>query len=468
MVLLSRRLIFGALQHLAPAGMTVGSWRHPDNQAVDYLSFDHWMRLGRQLEHAGFDFLFLADSFTYPVRNGAPSAQAMRDAIQFPFADPFMVAPAVAAATSRLGIAVTASTMAERPVPLARRLATLDNASGGRVGWNIVTGAGQSVFARLFGEEGMTRHDKRYEIAEDFTEATLELWEGTWSETATVGDKDSGAFVDPSEVREITHEGPYFRTEGLLTVPPSAQRTPVLFQAGTSASGKRFAAKFAEAVFVTGGNRAKTAQDIRDVRRLAETEFGRDPESIVFLSGAMFVTGETDEAAAAKRDEMLALATLAGSAEEYRYYTGIDLTELDPDKPLPPRTSEEGQTSVDRYIQLENPPTVREILDSFRRDGVNGLTFVGSGTTVADGVEQFVAETGVDGFLMEPYLTPGSYDDFIAHIRPELIQRGLWSASDCAPTTLRQQLFADSSGHLPVSHPGAEYRFTGTSKGTLS
>lgn len=450
-------LTLAIFQYLQPGGMTNGSWRHPDNTAVDYLDIEHWTRLATKLDEAAFDFIFFADAYSYPILDDRVIPGAIAEAINFPQADPIVIISAMAAVTSRLGFVVTSSTTVERPQIIARRYATLDNFTKGRLGWNIVTGSGQAASARLFGEE-MIAHDERYRIAEDHVQLTLKFWEGSWEEGALLKDKDARVFADPAKVHEIEHHGPYFTAHGLLTVPPSPQRTPLLLQAGTSGPGRAFAAQYAESVFLAGGDPAHVAANIADIRRLA-VEFGRTADSIKFLVGASFITAPSEAEAQAKREEMLALATTEAAGVAYAYFTGIDLLSMDPDAPLGDVRTEQGQSSVDRFAGdgAAPAPTVREILEDYRRNGVNGSTFVGDPESVADQIEVFVEATGADGFLIQPYLTPTTYDDFIDLLLPVLRRRGL-ARPEAAGDTLREHLFGAGHAHLPPDHPGAALR----------
>jgi alkanesulfonate monooxygenase SsuD/methylene tetrahydromethanopterin reductase-like flavin-dependent oxidoreductase (luciferase family) len=171
------------------------------------------------------------------------------------------------------------------------------------------------------------------------------------------------------------------------------------------------------------------------------------------------VLGSDADDAARKRADMLALATIEQAATTYTWLTGIDLTVFPQDEPLPDLHTEMGQSALDRYL---NPvtgvrKTPRVILEEFRDNGINGTVFVGDATTVADDVERFLAHVDADGFLVQPHITPGTYDDFIGYLVPELRSRGLLDAPQ-APSTLRARLFPESGDHLPANHIGSSFR----------
>lgn len=269
-------------------------------------------------------------------------------------------------------------------------------------------------------------------------------------------------------MREIEHDGPYFTSRALLPVPPSPQRTPLLFQAGSSARGRHFAAKYSEAVFLAGGNPEKVKADINAIRELAETEYGRDPMSIRFLVGALFVAAETSERAQAKLEEIMDLTTLESAILDFHVHTGIDLTDADLSLPIQEVKKDASQSTVERYnAGREQPLTAGEILAQHQRKGVNGLSFVGDAVSIADEVEAYIAATGADGFLLEPFITPGTYDDFIEFVLPELRRRGLAKAA-YTDTTLREHVHGTGNVGLPDSHPGARYRANASASAATS
>jgi FMN-dependent oxidoreductase (nitrilotriacetate monooxygenase family) len=430
----------------------MGTWQLPENSSTDFLDLQHWIDMARSLDAAGVDFLFFADDYGYPLVDGRLPEQAIRGAISFPRADPMAILPALAAVTERLGLVVTLSTTVEKPPMVARKLATLDHLTRGRIGWNIVTGAAQNASARLFGDE-LTRHDDRYALADDHVALTLKLWEGSWDDDGLVVDREANLFADPERVREISHEGSHFRAEGILTTPPGPQRTPALFQAGASEKGRELAAKYAEGVFIAAEVPAMRAQ-IADIRRRAE-ENGRDPHAIKALIAGTFFVAPTEAGARELRRRTESVRTLADAAVQYAFFTGLDLSSMDPDKPLDPRAAltETGRTNVERFLG-PNAPTVREILEEFQRNSVMGSPLIGDPMQVADQAEAVMAETGADGFLVQPDAY-GTFDSFVELVLPELRRRGLVKAAEPG-STLRERL--TGSPHLADGHPGAAYR----------
>jgi FMN-dependent oxidoreductase (nitrilotriacetate monooxygenase family) len=451
-------MILGAFQTMNPNGTVGVSWRDPDNTSLDFLTIDYWTKMARRVEEGGFDFLFFADSYGYPTTaQGETVERALIDATNIPMADPITLVSAIAAATTSLGIVVTSSTQVERAPAVARRYGTLDHLTGGRIGWNIVTGAAQASSAALFGES-MMPHDQRYAQAEDHATICLKLWEGSWEEDALVADKEAGIYAHPDRVHQIEHRGEHLSAKGLYGIPPGPQRAPFLLQAGTSRAGMDFAARFAEMVFIGGGDTDTIRSQIAELRsRLPEA--GRPRDAIKFVVGAHFVVGPDEQDAARRRERMLQFATLEQAATTYTWLTGIDLTAFPQDEPLPDLHTEMGQSSVDRYM---NPvtgvrKTPREVLTEFRDKGINGTVFQGSPERVADEMETFLQEVDADGFLVQPHVSPATYDDFIDLLVPELRRRGLLRPAP-ERSTLRARVFPDGGDHLPDTHIGASFR----------
>jgi len=448
-------LVFAAFQGLSPNGTVGSSWRAAGNTQTDFLNVEHWVQMAQKFEDGGFDFIFFADSFGYPTLNGELLPYALKGAVTVPMADPAIIVAAITAQTKKIGVVITASTTVERPAVLARRLATLDHFTNGRVGWNIVSGGALESATALLGAE-MIPHDERYAQADEFLEICMQLWEGSWTDDALRVDRENGVFADPDGVRQVEFEGKYFRSKGILTVPPSPQRTPYLLQAGTSVAGRDFAARNAEAVFVAGEPNV-IAGNVTAIRDLA-VSVGRSRDSIKFLVGANFVVAETMEEALIKRETMLGFATLDHAATHFAWSTGVDLLAFELDEPLPEIHSEIGQTALDRFLLPDGTrPTVRSILEVWRQNGISGTTFVGTPTSIADEVEAFIAETGADGFLVQQHITPASHDDFNNLLGPELRARGLLRATD-EGITLREQV-SGFGPHLPESHPGHALKF---------
>lgn len=451
-------LVLGIFQYVGPNGTVGSAWQNPRDTSADFTRLRHWTSLATRFEEAKLDFLFLADSYGFPALDGELIDASVREGRGIPQGDPMPIITALAAVTTQLGFIVTTSTTVEPPAANARRFTTLDHFTDGRIGWNIVTGSSGATAAALMGKDLIT-HDLRYDMADDYLDVSLALWEGSWDDDALVRDKQRGVYAEPGKVRMVHHHGPYFRTDGIMNMPPSPQRTPLLVQAGASGRGRRFAGRNAEAVFVGGGEPATVAATVRGIRQCAEAE-GRPADSIKVMVGALFITAPTSEEAWAKHAEMLEMSTPEGAAAVYAGNTGIDLLALDPDRPIDQTSTEMGQSNLERYRGTDGTPAplVRDVLENFRRTGINGSVFVGDPAEVADQIEEFVQQTGVDGFLIQPHMTPETYDDLIDLLLPVLRERGLARTEYDGGSTLRERLFPDGDAHLPDTHRGWSFR----------
>lgn len=112
----------------------------------------------------------------------------------------------MAAVTKHLSFGVTASTTYENPFLLARRFATLDHLTKGRVAWNAVTSHLEAAALNL-GLPTQIAHDERYQIADEFLTLTYKLWEGSWRDDAVVKDHETKEYAKAGRVRKISHAG---------------------------------------------------------------------------------------------------------------------------------------------------------------------------------------------------------------------------------------------------------------------
>lgn len=163
----AREIRFNAFDMNCIGHIQQGLWSHPRDRSMEYKNLSYWTDYARRLEAGLFDGIFLADVVgIYDVLSASP-APALRGAVQVPVNDPMMLVPAMASVTSHLGFGVTANLTYEQPFLFARRMATLDHLTGGRMGWNIVTGYLDSA-ARAIGLDGQMAHDDRYDLADEY------------------------------------------------------------------------------------------------------------------------------------------------------------------------------------------------------------------------------------------------------------------------------------------------------------
>lgn len=421
-----------------------GLWTHPRDQSHRYGDLSYWTGLARTLERGLFDGIFLADVLgVYDVFGGNADA-ALRNAVQVPLIDPVMLIPAMAAVTEHLGFGVTCTTTYEPPFLFARRMSTLDQLTGGRVGWNIVTGYLDSA-ARAMGLQANVAHDERYDAADDYLDTVYRLWEDSWDDNAMV--RADGVFTDPTRVRRVQGVGRY-SMDAMHLCAPTPQRTPLLYQAGASTRGRQFAAAHAECVFVNGTSKPQVAELVADLRAQAAHPLR------VFV-GATLVIGRTDAEAAEKFADYRSHASVEGALAHFSASTGMDFAKFDMDEPIQHQTSNANQSNVEAITKRSATAwTKRKLIDSFVL-GSRQPPIVGSPSTVADALQAWMAEADVDGFNLSRTVMPECITDVVDLLVPELQARGIYKTG-YAPGTLRDKLFGHA--RLPTTHRGAAAR----------
>ena len=438
------------------AHQSPGLWTHPRDRADSYNTLEYWTDLARTLERGKFDALFLADVLgIYDVYQGSPRT-ALEQAVQVPVNDPLMVIPAMAVVTQHLGFGVTCALSYELPYPFARRMSTLDHLTKGRVGWNIVTGYLNSAALAM----GMTEqhdHDTRYEIAEEYMQAVYKLWEGSWEDDAVLRDRAGRRFANADKIHRIKHAGKYFQMEAIHLCEPSPQRTPVLYQAGASTRGRQFAAEHAECVFINGPTRRVIAPIVADIRRRAAL-LGRDPAEIQIFTMMTVIPGRTRAEAEEKLAEYREHVSEEGALALMSGWTGVDFSQLPLDEVVRFERNK-AMTSALEAFTIADPDrawTVREIAKHAAIGG-RGPVVVGSAQEVADEMQAWVAETGIDGFNLAYAVTPETFEDVVDLVVPELQERGVYKR-EYAPGTLREKLYGSGRARLPSEHPAAAFR----------
>ncbi|WP_439816301.1 LLM class flavin-dependent oxidoreductase [Zavarzinia sp. CC-PAN008] len=439
----------------APGHSWAGLWRHPRDNSVNYKSLDYWVNLAQTAERGLLDGVFLADVFgIYDVYGGNADA-TRRAAAQSPINDPTLIVPTMAYHTKHVGFGVTSTLTYEHPFQFARRYSTLDHLTGGRAGWNIVTGYLASG-ARGMGRGDVRTHDDRYDVGEDFLEAAYKLWEGSWEDGAVVHDRAGHTFTRPEKVHAVRHDGPYFKVDGPHLSEPSPQRTPVLYQAGTSGRGRAFAARHSEAIFLNGQSRRIVADAVRDVRTQARS-FGRDPYDILFFLGATVIAAPTRAEALDLAAEYARYVDPAGQLALVSGWSGIDFGKYDLDQPITYEKNNSIQSFVENItLKADKPITPRELI-AFNQTGARGPFIVGSASEVADELIEWVEDTDVDGFNLVRVVVPETLSNFVDLVVPELQARGRFKTA-YREGTLREKLFPGRGPLLHPTHPGAAFR----------
>lgn len=414
------------------------SWRHPLSVG-DWSSREYYESIGRTLERGKFHLAFFDDRLAIPDRFGDDFTETVRHGVRAVKLDPVSVALAMGLATEKLGIGVTYSTTYYEPFHIARVFATMDLLLKGRAAWNVVTSLNDSEAAN-FGASQHLSHDLRYDRADEFMDVVMGHWD-TWEDDAIVADRAGGVFADPAKVHRLDYRGKFIRSRGPFTVPRSAQGRPVIIQAGQSGRGREFAARWSELIFVIYPNLDAARRQYREMKEhLARV--GR-PE--VSIAPAIYtIVGETRAEA---EDKMAVIENLAKPIDALTLLSEVlnfDFATKQPDEPFSADelASISGLRAIcDRVISLSGKPnpTVNDFVRYSSRGTIREFpVFVGSAKDVADQLEQWFAEA-CDGFVMSATHMPGSYDDVVRYIIPELQRRELFRR-DYEGETLRDNL----------------------------
>ncbi|GAA2957600.1 LLM class flavin-dependent oxidoreductase [Glutamicibacter bergerei] len=455
-----REILFNAFDMNCVAHQSPGLWRHPADKASTYKTLGYWTHLAKVLEKGKFDGLFLADVLgTYDVYKGS-NESPLRTGAQAPVNDPMMLVSAMAAVTENLGFGVTAGTAYEHPYAFARRLATLDHLTEGRVGWNVVTGYLPSA-ARNMGQEDQMEHDERYNHADEYLEVVYKLLEGSWEDDAVQANKETGVYADPAKVHSINHEGKYFKVPGIAITEPSTQRTPVIYQAGASSRGIKFAAGNAESVFVTCPTRETLKVAVAKIRDAVQAA-GRDRYDVKIFAMQTIITDETAELAEAKYQDYKSYADIEGAQVLMSGWMGIDLSEYGPDDVIGENVKSNAiQSTVETFQKASGdsgkPWTIRQLAEWVGVGGFGPIT-VGSGAEVAEKLIDWVDYTDVDGFNLAYAVTPATFEDIVEYVVPELQTRGAYK-TEYTEGSLRHKLFGEGD-RVKDTHRAAQYKIS--------
>lgn len=453
-----KRIYLNAFEMVCAGGhQSPGLWRHEDDRSHTYKDSEYWIELAKLLEKGRFDAVFLADVLgSYDVYGGTRDA-ALRNAVQTPVNDPLLVVPLMSSVTEHLSFGVTASVSHEHPYTFARRMSTLDHLTKGRIGWNVVTSYLKSAAVNI-GLDDQMSHDERYEFAAEYLDVCYKLWEGSWEDGAVVRDKAANVYADPSKVHDIRHEGKYFKVPGAHLSEPSPQRTPVLFQAGASPRGREFASKHAESVFTAGPTIPVVKKGVDALRESIKAN-GRNPEDVLVYTTFTAIVGKTEEEAQAKYETLKSHVSYEGALALLSGWTGIDFSGYEPEDTLEYIQSNAMQSAVEVFTRADPDRkwTIGE-LATFVGIGGRGPVAVGTPEQVADEVERWRDETGVDGFNLAYTLAPGSFEDFVELVVPVLQERGLVQ-KEYTEGTYREKIYGKGQAQLKDNHPGKTFKY---------
>jgi len=426
-----RQLRLGAF--MRPASIHTGAWRYPGAFPDANFNLAHLQRFVQTLERAKFDAFFMADHLA--VLN--MPLEALKRSHTVTSFEPFTLLSALAMVTDHIGLVATGSTTFDAPYHIARRFASLDHISGGRAGWNIVTTSNPDA-ALNFGLTEHVEHGERYRRAREFYDVVTGLWD-SWGDDAFIRDVANGIYFDPAKLHVLNHKGKHYSVRGPLNIARPVQGWPVIVQAGASDAGRQLAAETAEAVFTAQSNIAAGREFYADVKGRME-KAGRSRDDMKIMPACFVVVGETKTEAHEKRARLDSLVDYANAIASLSIALGHDASGFDPDQPLPDipesNASKSGRQRAIDLAQREKL-TVRQLAQ--RLGGYAGLAIVGTATSIADEMEEWLTSEACDGFtVMFPYL-PGGLDDFVNRVVPELQRRGLFRR-EYEGKTLRENL----------------------------
>ena len=417
---MTRRLHLNLFIH--SRGHHEASWRHPAASPLALTDIRYYQELARKAEAGLFDSIFLADTLAL----GDDVAHAGRT-----WLEPITALGALAVSTSHIGLIATTSTTYTEPYNLARQFASLDHMSGGRVGWNIVTSWAVGA-ARNYGGTGQISHADRYERAEEFMQVVTALWD-SWPDDAITDDRASGQYAKAEKIRAIDHAGTHYRVAGPLNIPRPPQGRPVFVQAGSSDTGRRFAARHAEAVFTAQMEKATAQEFYADLKSLVKAE-GRAPDQALILPGLSPVIGSTEaEAQRIARDLNDLSDPEVGRKRLSGRFGGHDFSHLPLDRPLTaedfpdPGKVEAARSRTEVIVGLvrREKTTLRQLL-AYLAGARGHFTTAGTPEQIADLIEDWFNNGAADGFNVMPPVLPAMLDVFVAEVIPLLQKRGLF------------------------------------------
>jgi FMN-dependent oxidoreductase (nitrilotriacetate monooxygenase family) len=398
------------------------SWRHPAASPLPLTDIRYYQDVAQRGEAGLFDSIFLADQLALDGDVGRAGRSWL---------EPITALAALATSTRHIGLIATASTTYTEPFNLARQFASIDHMSGGRAGWNIVT-SWLATAARNYGGTGQVSHADRYARGEEFVQVVEALW-NSWADDAVIDDRANGEYAKPDRIRPINHEGEFYKVAGPLNIPRSPQGRPVFVQAGSSDTGRRFAARHAEAVFTAQMEKATAQAFYADLKALAAAE-GRAVDQVLILPGLSPLIADTEAEAQRQVRELNDLTDPeVGRRRLSGRFGGHDFSHLPLDKPLAPEdfpdpsTVEAARSRTEVIVGLvrREKPTLRQLL-AYLAGARGHYTAAGTPEQIADLMESWFTEGAADGFNVMPPVLPAMLDVFVAEVIPLLQRRGLF------------------------------------------
>jgi len=421
---------------MADSNYHIAGWRHPDAYVDAGSNIQRWIEFAKTLERGKLDMLFVADVIGVP---GVHNPESLRYASTVDKFEPFTLLAALSSVTHRLGLVATSATAYNEPYNVARTLASLDHLTGGRAGWNLVTG-GSYEDAANFSQPVHAAHGDRYERGEEFVDVVRGLWD-SYDHDAFPRDKASGRYVDPAKVHVLNHTGKYFSVKGPLSVGRPPQGYPVIVQAGTSEPARKLSARVADVVFTAQSSIDDAKAFYADVKGRMQ-QHGRHPDDLKVMPGVAMYIGGSQQEAEDKCEALNALIPIEVAVSRLsRMLGGVDLSGYALDEPMPEVQGNAARMSTPlNYVRLARRDnlTLRQVAMRSAA-GKDHWTLIGTPQTIADGLERWFVEKAADGFNLLPPHVPGAINEFVDRVVPELQRRGLFR-TDYEGATLRENL----------------------------
>lgn len=401
-------------------GIHTGSWQRSTEPPTSFTDPGYYARMGRIAERGRLDALFLADGPALREHPALRPSQAL---------EPSVILASVAAETEHLGLIGTLSSTFNDPVELAHRMLALDELSGGRSAWNVVTTYSLPAGGN-FGLADYPDRSTRYRRAAEFVDVVRALW------------RDA---ADASG-RGIDHHGEFFTVVGSLPQGPSPQGYPLLVQAGGSPQGRELAGRIADAVFSAELDLGAGIDHYRYVKDVAVAH-GRRRGDVKILPGLITTIGSDRAEAERRYEEQNALLPTGHDLERLSQVLGEDLSGLPLDAPVPARLLGEVadpakfgaslgfRESIVRLIETGRL-TLRQAVREF--SGAGHRVIVGSPVDVADTIEHWFLAGAADGFNLMPDVFPDGLEVFVDEVVPLLQERGIFR-TQYAESTLRER-----------------------------
>ena len=430
-----RRMKFAVFMH-GDSNYHSAGWRHPQAYADGGLNFKRWIEFAQTMERGKLDMLFIADTIGMPMTDSIETLGRTSLVDKF---EPLTVLAALSPVTEHIGLVATCATTYNQPYNVARMLASIDHLSAGRCGWNLVTG-GVRDDALHFNLETHVAHPDRYEMAEEFVDVCLGLWD-SFEDDAILRDKVSGQYLDVSKLHVLNHKGKYYSVKGPLSVARPPQGHPVIIQAGASEPARQLSARVADVVFTSQSSFESAKAFYADVKgRLAK--FGRAPDELKIMPGVALFVGRSEAEAEEQYEELQSLLhPSVAFALLHERVGGIDLSRYDLDGPFPELEGNTARMSTPpALVQLARREnlTLRQVAMRMAA-GRSHWMLKGTPAQIADQLEYWFRNDAADGFNLLPQILPGSLDALVDLVIPELQRRGLFR-TEYEGRTLRENL----------------------------